>query len=126
MEWLNYLSRKDKIAFEEYKHFLIALAPFAPHMSEELWQMIGKKYSIHSQTWLKIDKKYLEDESVLVMIQVNGKIRSQIMIEKDIINKGYDIEKRVLKDPRVKKHMAGKTVKRYVYVPGRIFNLLTD
>jgi len=73
MEWLNHLSRKEKMSVEEYKILLLLLAPFAPHVTEELWEAIGEKYSIHKQSWPKTDNKYLEEKGeFLCMLSVKN------------------------------------------------------
>lgn len=143
MEWLNFLSRKDKISQQEYAIFLLLLAPFAPHITEELWQLaIGysplaissKKltasskqlnWSIHKQSWPKFDNKYLEDEELAVAIQVNGKVRDVLLIQKDIISNKEVVEKMALESKKVQKFLEGKSVKKSVYVPGKIVSLVT-
>ncbi|MEK7617421.1 MAG: leucine--tRNA ligase [Patescibacteria group bacterium] len=129
MEWLNYLSRKEKVSKEEYKTFLLLLAPFAPHITEELWESIGEKYSIHQprlnrgqQSWPKFDKKYLEEEEVSVVVQINGKVRDILVIEKDILNNKEVIEKMAKQSHKVQKFLAGNSVKKTVYVPGKIIS----
>lgn len=124
MEWLNYLSRKEKISKEEYKTFLLLLAPFAPHITEELWAQIGEKYSIHQRSWSKFDNKYLEEEEVFTAVQINGKIRDTILIQKDIVNNKETVEKMALESPKVQRFLEGKSVKKTIYVPGRIINLV--
>lgn len=124
MEWLNYLSKKDEILKEEYKTYLLLLAPFAPHMTEELWEMLGEKYSIHQQSWPKFDNKYLEEEELSVAIQVNGKVRDILVIGKDIINNKDVVEKMARQSQKVQKFLEGKFVKKTVYVPGKIVSFV--
>ncbi len=126
MEWLNYLSAKGKVQRDEYRTMLLLLAPFAPHVTEELWQLIGEKYSIHKQSWPKSDSKYLEEEEVVVAVQVNGKVRDTLLIQKDIIDNSEVVEKLAKVSQRVKKFLDGKSVKKVVYVPGKIISFVTD
>ncbi len=135
MEWLNHLSRKDKISSDEYKTLLLLLAPFAPHMTEELWEIIGEKYSIHKQSlaadatkhsWPQFDNKYLEDEEVTVAIQINGKVRDTLVIQKDIISSGKDVEKMALTSTKVQKFLQGQSVKKVVYIPGKIMSFVVS
>lgn len=124
MEWINHLSRKDKISKEEYKAFLLLLAPFAPHITEELWELIGEKNSIHQQAWPTFDKKYLVEEEVTIAIQVNGKVRSQITIAQDQINDQQIVSSAAKTNPQVQKYLEGKDIKKEIYIPGKILNLV--
>lgn len=124
MEWLNYLSKKEKISQEEYKIYLLLLAPFAPHITEELWHELGEQGSIHSQSWPKLDEQYLEKEEVEVAVQVNGKLREILMIQKDILNIQSDVEKMALESPKVQKFLEGKNPKKVIYIPGKILSIV--
>jgi leucyl-tRNA synthetase len=126
MEWLNYLSKKEAISVEEYKDFLLLLAPFAPHITEELWEIIGESYSIHQQKWPTYDEQYLVEEQILLVIQINGKVREKILIDNDIVSSKEEIEKIVLENPKIKNLISNQAVKKIVYIPGKIFNLVVD
>lgn len=122
MEWLNFLSKKEKVSKEEYKTLLILLAPFAPHITEELWEMIGEKYSIHEKSWPQIDEKYLEEEEINYVIQINGKVRDQITTAKDITEE--DLKKLALGSKKVQKFLSEKEIKKAIFVPGKLLNLV--
>jgi leucyl-tRNA synthetase len=124
MEWLNHLSRKSEINKEEFKTLLMLLAPFAPHITEELWAQIGEEYSVHQQSWPQFDNKFLEVSEFSLVVQVNGKMRDSIMIQKDMESNKKDIEDLALKSIRVAKYIDGKTVKKVVHVPGRLVNIV--
>ena len=131
MEWLNHLSRKKNVAAEEYKTFLLLLAPFAPHITEELWSHFApegasrdKNWSIHQQSWPKFDNKYLENEEVAVPVQINGKVRDVLMIQKDSINNKEVVENLAKKSAKVQKFLENKIVKKVVYVPGKVLNMV--
>jgi leucyl-tRNA synthetase len=124
MEWLNHLSRKDRVSKEEYKTLLLLLAPYAPHMTEQLWEIMGEKYSIHQQSWPKFDKKYLEEEEALVVVQVNGKVRDNLMIQKDIVNNKEVVEKMARESLKVQKFIGMKKVVKTIYIPGKVLNLV--
>ena len=128
MEWLNHLSRKEKISKEEYKTLLLLLAPFAPHMTEELFQLIShpefNSGSIHKQSWPSFDNKYLEDEEIIVVVQVNGKVRETLVIQKDMISNKEDIEKMALASVKVQKFLEGKSVKKVIHIPGKILSFV--
>lgn len=128
MEWLNYLSRKKIVSKEEYKTLLLLLAPFAPHVTEELWEMVGGKYSVHQQSWPEVDNRYLEEEEMTVVIQINGKMRDQIVIQKDAVNNKEVVEKIAVKSAKVQKFLgnlsADRRIKKTIYVPGKVFNIV--
>lgn len=124
MEWLNYLSSKTNLIRTEYKNLLIMLAPFAPHLTEELWHELGEKDSIHNQDWPKLDQEYLVKAEVEVAVQVNGKLREILLIQKDMLNRQSDIEKIALENPKIQKFIAGKTPKKIIYVPGKIISIV--
>lgn len=124
MEWLNHLSGKSEVSKEEYKTYLLLLAPFAPHITEELWEMIGEKYSIHKHSLPKFDNKFLEEDEVAIAVQINGKVRGTLMIQKDIINDKEVVEKMAKKLPKVAKFLHGFSVKKVIYVPGRIISFV--
>lgn len=113
---------KNEMTKEDFKMFLQILSPFAPHITEDIWSAMGEKKSIHISEWPKWDKKKIIDETVKIAIQVNGKVRSEIMVSKDITEK--DIKDLVLKDKNTIAWIEGKELKRFIYVPGRIINIV--
>ncbi len=131
MEWLNHLLRKEKVSKEEYKTFLLLLAPFAPHMTEELFQLFSHperpkevEESIHQQSWPEFDNKYLEEEEISIPVQINGKVRDILLIAKDTVGNRKVVEKEALSNIKVQKFLEGKSVKKIVYVPGKIINIV--
>ena len=126
MEWLNYLSKKGRVSREEYKTLLLLLAPFAPHITEELWAQIGEKYSIHQHSWPKFDNKFLEEDEISIAVQINGKVRETLMIQKEMINNKEVVEKMAKELPRVKKFLHKTFVKKVIYVQGKIISFVTS
>ncbi len=102
--------------------FLKLLSPFAPHFAEELWAMIGNEKSIHLETWPEYDLKLIETGEYDLIIQINGKMRDKIHISKNL--ERPEVEKLVLKRDLIKKHIGGKPVKKIIFVPGRLINLV--
>ncbi len=80
MQWLNYLSKKDIVSKDEYKTFLLLLAPIAPFISEELWQMIGEPFSIHHQDWPVFSSIAIKTSEVKVVVSINGKPKGELTI----------------------------------------------
>ncbi len=130
MEWLNYLSKLEKgISKKEYETYLLLLAPFAPHITEELWHIINgqlknKKLSIHQQSWPEFDNKYLAEEQVSIVVQINGKVRDVLMISKDMVSNREVVEKMALESGKVQKYLAEASVKKVVYIPGKVISLV--
>ncbi len=138
MELLNFLSlqvKEKKFKTENEKNIfygilkeciektLILLSLYAPHICEELWEVIGNEGSILSQKWPKWRKEYVKDEKVEVVIQVNGKLRDKITVKPDLSK--VEILKKALQSEKIKKHIRGKRIKDSYYVPGKILNIVT-
>ena len=105
------------------KLFLKILAPFAPFMTEIIWQDIfGEKSSIHLAAWPEVDKKLLKEENVTIPVQVNGKIRTTIIFRKSESDE-KTVVKKAIEDEKVKKYINGKKYKA-IYVKGKILNLV--
>jgi leucyl-tRNA synthetase family protein len=113
---------KNEVNKDDFKMFLQILAPFAPHITEEIWNNIGGKKSIHISSWPKWDKNKIIDEMVKIAVQVNGKVRAEIMVSKDITEN--DIKILVLKDKDIITWVKNKPLKRFIYVPNRIINIV--
>jgi len=124
MEYLNYLSAKPNVSRHEYRKLLQLLAPFAPHMTEELWSRLGLDYSIHQSQWPEIDQTVRAEKQFNLTIQINGKVRDHLMIDIDILNNEYDILKLVKNSPKIKKFLENGQLNKTVYIPGKILNLV--
>jgi leucyl-tRNA synthetase len=98
------------------------LAPFAPHVTDELWSEIGEKTSIHLAPWPKYDPKKIIDDTVTMGIQVNGKVRAEISVSKDISE--ADVQEKVLAIPEIVKWIDGKQVRKFIFIPGKIISIV--
>ncbi len=119
---VNAMEKEKKLKAESYKALLLLLSPFAPHIAEELWSQLGNKKSIFLAEWPKWDKKKIAEETVNIAVQVNGKVRAVL-----VVAAGSDeaaVKAQALADANVQMHIAGKTVRKVIYVPGRIFNIV--
>ena len=125
MEFLNDWERNPAgLSKENAKKFLQVLSPFAPFLTEEIWQSIFKeKKSIHLSIWPKVEGDLVEEE-VIIPVQVNGRLRSTLRVTRLEIGKDNVISK-ALKDEKVKKYLDGKKYK-VIYVPGKILNFVTN
>jgi leucyl-tRNA synthetase len=107
---------------ETIEKLLLLLAPIAPHVTEELWERTGHAYSIHSQLMPQWDEEMARDEEIILVIQVNGKVRDRIQVAANI---GEEDAKRLAMESRtVQPHLDGKQVLQIVYVPGRLVNIV--
>lgn len=98
------------------------VAPFAPHIADELWFQLGHSTSVHVDTWPKFDAKYLVADTVTIVVQVNGKLRAQLEVAKDLPEP--EVVGMAQSEPNVTSHTEGKQVVRTVYVPGKLVNLV--
>ncbi len=113
----------EKEVFREaVETVILLLSPFAPHICEELWQRIGNERPLYLTPWPRFDPAALEKDEIMVVVQVNGKVRARVMVprgaEKEVVQ---DI---AMKDPKVMEWTRNKSIKRIVYVPDRIMNIV--
>ncbi|MBI2025903.1 MAG: leucine--tRNA ligase [Candidatus Levybacteria bacterium] len=124
MIWLNHLSAKKSVSSMEYETFLKLLAPFAPHITEELWHLINENAnSIHLENWPKVESKYLMEEEINIAVQVNGKLRDTISVKSDDIKAQEKVEIEAKKSERVAKYL-NQRPKKVIYVEGKIINFV--
>ena len=119
---VNEMEKSASLNEKDLKIFLQILAPFAPHITEEIWQNLGEKKSIHKSPWPKWDKSKIVDETITIGVQINGKVRTEITISKDI--EEIEIKSLVLKDKIVLEWIGKSPVKRFIYVKGRVVNMV--
>jgi len=101
---------------------LLMLAPLAPHIAEELWERTGRPYSVHKQSWPEWDAALAREEEVTLVVQVNGKVRDRIQVAADISEERA--QELASGSSLVQKHLAGKQVRRVIYVPGKLVNIV--
>jgi leucyl-tRNA synthetase len=101
---------------------VVVLSPFAPHITEELWEKLGYDKSVHFATYPKFEEKYLIESSFEYPISINGKVRAKMNFALDMPKD--DIEKLVVASEIVQKWSEGKTPKKVIVVPGRIVNVV--
>lgn len=121
MEFLNAVENQP-VSKKVLADFLIVLAPFAPHISEELWSMLGNKGFVSGQKWPKFDSKKIEFQTVQFVIQVNGKFRANLPLPKG--SKQSLVEKKAKEISGVAANIAGKDIRRVVFVADRLINFV--
>ncbi|MFA5840278.1 MAG: leucine--tRNA ligase [Candidatus Margulisiibacteriota bacterium] len=128
MELTNYLYEiKDDVSFIHHsdfvlRHLLILLSPFAPHMTEELWQMLGNKDSIHKQPWPKFDPELVKEDEITIVIQVNGKLRDSILVSANASEE--EIKQKALANEKAKAFIDGKEIVKTILVPKKLVNIV--
>lgn len=107
---------------ENLEKFVQLLAPFAPHITEELWGQLGNKDSVHLSQWPTWDKELIKEQLITLAVQINGKVRSEILVDADIDEETATTMAK--NDDKVAKILVGKKIKKTVYVPGRLISLV--
>ena len=122
MELTNALSAEKNISNKIWKNFLILIAPFAPALAEELWAKLGNKKSIFKAKWPKHDPKLIKDDTINLVIQINGKLRDTIETPADI---SEDKAKKIaLESEKIQKWIKGKEVIKMIFVKGKLVNIV--
>jgi leucyl-tRNA synthetase len=107
------------------KTLALLVAPFAPHLAEEAWvDKLGEKYSIHKSSWLAYDAKYIKVEHIEIVVQVNGRLRSTIVFDSKHAKDKKKVLLKVIEDERIKKWIGGKKIKKEIFVPGKLVNIV--
>ncbi len=121
MEFVNaiYQSAADK---QVLSNLLIMLSPIAPHFCEELWQILGNQKSIAYAEWPEYDQNLLVEINAVIVIQINGKLRSKIEVPADL--SADKVKELVLADGRLQQWIEGKPIKNFVFVPGKLANIV--
>ena len=104
------------------KGFLQILAPFAPHMTEELWSMMGEKGSIHRSGWPAYDPNKLQAATFELVVQVNGKVRAKMVVDSSIDE--AHVKALAMSDENVKKYLEGKEPKQMRYISGKLLSIV--
>jgi len=98
------------------------LAPVAPHISEEIWSLLGKPYSVHTSRWPVVDEKAAAVEEITLVLQVNGKVRDRITVPVDISDE--EARTQALANESVQKQLDGREPRQVIYVKGRLVNVV--
>ncbi|CZT55083.1 Leucine--tRNA ligase [Eubacteriaceae bacterium CHKCI005] len=122
MALLNDISDTGSITKEEFRTLLLLLNPFAPHITEELWQLVGFGSMVTSQTWPTYDESKCVDDTVEIVLQINGKVRNRLVIPADISKE--DAIAAAKQDDKIASQIEGKTIVKEIYVPKKLVNLV--
>ncbi len=122
MEFVNAATTAGGLETSQIQRFALVLAPFAPHLAEELFAKAGGAGFASDATWPTIDPALLVDASIEMPVQIMGKVRARIQVPRDTDQAA--IEAAVLADPKVKEQVGGKAIKKVIIVPGKLVNLV--
>ncbi len=104
------------------KNLLLMLAPLAPHTAEELWEVNGLKYSIHSHEWPEWNAEFIKEAEINLVVQVNGKVRDTILVSAEI--KPDAAKQAAMSSKKIASHITDKEIKKLIYVPGKLVNIV--
>ena len=122
MEFTNAANKWNRIPRSIAEQFTLLLAPLAPHLAEELWARLGHAESIAFAPWPEYDARYLIAETVIIPVQINGKVRAKIEVPADADEEA--VLGTATGDANVSRHLEGAVIRRAIYVPGRIVNFV--
>jgi leucyl-tRNA synthetase len=122
MVFNNLAIKKGKVTKTTAETFAKILSPYAPHLGEELWHLYGNAKTLAYEPWPEVDKSLLHEESIEYPVSFNGKMRYLIELPIDVSQQ--DAEKAVLGDDRSQKWLDGKTVRKFIFVPKKIINVV--
>ncbi|AQQ52762.1 leucine--tRNA ligase [Planococcus lenghuensis] len=122
MVFVNEANKVDVLPREYAEGFVKLLSPIAPHLAEELWSMLGHEDTITYAQWPAFDQSKLTEDEVEIVVQLNGKIKTKLMVAKTSTKE--DLEQAALADEAVEKAMAGKQVRKVIAVPGKLVNIV--
>ena len=130
MECTNAMTSADVVDVQDYDAFLTLLNPFAPHLTEEIHSRLQTAFPALAQpqlcqkSWPEWEEALLEENTVPMVIQVNGKLRDKLEVPKDISRE--ELEKQALASAKVKTFLDGGTVRKVIVVPGRLVNIVAN
>ncbi len=122
MELVNHLNLKETVDSITKRTLILLLAPLAPHIAEELWQMAGNQRSVFRENWPQYNPELGESEKMKIALQVNGKLRGEIEVEKNISKP--ELTAMAKQHRNMAEHLKGKEILREVIVPGRLVNFV--
>ncbi|MBC2253175.1 leucine--tRNA ligase [Listeria welshimeri] len=124
MIFINEAYKQDSIPKEYVEGFVQLLSPIAPHLAEELWEILGHTETISYVTWPTYDETKLVEDEVEIVLQVNGKVKSKITVAKSLGKE--ELEKIAQEDDKMKENLEGKTIRKVIVVPGKLVNIVAN
>jgi leucyl-tRNA synthetase len=122
MEFVNYFTKQSWRPRDALEKFVLLLAPYAPHLAEELWQILGHDKTLAYEPWPTFDERWTKDSEVEIPVQILGKLRGKVVVPADSTQAA--IEAAAKADPKIAELLAGKTVVKTIVVPGKLVNFV--
>jgi leucyl-tRNA synthetase len=123
MEFSNHLTSKVEVRPKKVlEPFVLILAPYAPHVAEELWQVLGHATTLAYEPWPAFDPALVRDDEIEVPVQIGGKVKAKLMVPADA--DAATLEKLALADPKVQEQLAGKTVRKVIAKPRQMVSIV--
>lgn len=122
MVFINECYKADRVPTAYAEGFVLLMSPITPHLAEELWEKLGHDDTITYASWPTFDADKLVDDSVEIAVQINGKVRAKLVVDKDITKE--ELEKVALANEDVQKWIDGKELKKVIAIPGRLVNIV--
>ncbi len=123
---LQAMKRDEYLGTAEWRSaiesLVLLMAPSSPYVAEEMWDLLGNTYSVHHQEWPAFEEELAADDQVELIVQVNGKVRDRLMVVPDLSEDGA--RELVMASAKVQEHLGGGHVRRWIYVPGKLVNLV--
>ncbi len=123
MSFNNEMRKEEKVSEDTFNGFIKLLAPFAPHLCEEMWEKSGKKPSILQESWPRFDENIVKDEEVTIVLQVNGKVRGSVQVSVDMSEE--KLKEIAFDDERIKKWVENKDIEKAVVIKNKLINIVT-
>jgi leucyl-tRNA synthetase len=131
MELMNKLSKADQqdaniraVTREAINAIVLMLSPITPHICAELWEQLGHQDDINTAPWPEADEKAMVEDSKLIVVQVNGKLRAKLTVAADASQD--EVQALAMEDPNVSKFVDGKTIRKVIYVAGKLLNIVAN
>lgn len=125
MEFLNIWEDEKALNTEEGRIFVKLLAPFAPHLAEEIWtDLFGEKDSIHKQGWPGYDPKLILEENITIVVQVNGKVRGQVTVDRELSGQKEEVEKLASKNEKVTNYLKDRKIIKVIFISQKLINFV--
>jgi len=122
MEFVNLANKIEKIDKQVGEKFILILAPFAPHIAEEIWQRLGHSKTLTYELWPEYDSNFIKEDVIEIPIQVNGKLRGKITISTTLSDK--EILEQARCEEKILPYLQGKQIVKEIYVPGKLINFV--
>lgn len=118
----SHVSKSNSTWQEALEAMVLLMAPFTPHIAEEMWHDLGNTESVHLQNWPRLDEKYLQEDFITIVVQVNGKVRANITMSSDVDEKTMVANAEA--DEKIASYLNGKTVVKTISVPQKLVNFV--